>query len=73
MGWNYTSILDIVFAVVLAALFALTLRRGAVDPVCGMTVDRHAGGPTSTIHGRVVHFCGPHCKHTFDANPEAYR
>ena len=71
--WNYTSVLDIVFTFVFVALIALTLRRGAKDPVCHMTVDRHAGGPTSVQRGRTVYFCSPHCKHTFDTNPEAFR
>ena len=70
--WNYTSALDIVFAFVFVALIALTLRRGAKDPVCGMTVDRHAGNPTSVHRGRTVFFCGQHCKTRFDANPEVY-
>jgi YHS domain-containing protein len=68
--WNYTSVLDILFGVVFVALIALTVRKGVHDPVCGMTVER--GGPTSTHRGRTFHFCGPHCKHTFDADPEAY-
>jgi uncharacterized membrane protein YraQ (UPF0718 family)/YHS domain-containing protein len=67
--WNYTSVLDVVFGVVFVALIGLTVR-GAKDPVCGMTVDRD--GPASMHRGRTYHFCGPHCKHTFDANPEAY-
>jgi len=70
--WNYTSVLDIVFALVFVALIALTLRRGAKDPVCGMTVDRHAGKPRSTYRGRTIFFCGDRCKHTFDESPEAY-
>ena len=70
--WNYTSVLDVIFGVVFVALVALTLRRGAKDPVCGMTVDRKAGGPTSVHHGRTYYFCGAHCKHTFDANPEGH-
>ncbi len=70
--WNYTSVLDLLFIVVFAALIALTFRRGAKDPVCGMTVDRGAGGPTSVVASRRYFFCGPHCKHTFDENPEAY-
>jgi uncharacterized membrane protein YraQ (UPF0718 family)/YHS domain-containing protein len=70
--WNYTTFLDIVFALVFVALIALTVMRGAKDPVCGMHVDRHAGGPTSVHGGRTYFFCGPHCKHTFDADPEAY-
>ena len=70
--WNYTSVLDIVFAFVFVVLFALTLRRGAKDPVCGMTVDRAAASPSSSYGGRTVYFCSAHCKHTFDADPEAY-
>jgi YHS domain-containing protein len=70
--WNYTSVLDVIFGVVFVALIALTLRRGTKDPVCGMTVDRKAGGPTSEHHGRTYGFCSAHCKHTFDAKPEAY-
>jgi YHS domain-containing protein len=58
--------------VVSVALIALTVRSGSKDPVCGMTVDRNAGGPTSEHHGRTYYFCGAHCKHTFDANPEDY-
>ena len=70
--WNYTSILDILFAVVYVVLIGLTVRTGAKDPVCGMTVDRRAGKPTSK-HGRKTYwFCGNHCKHTFDADPGAY-
>jgi YHS domain-containing protein len=70
--WNYTSVLDVIFGVVFVALIALTLRRGAKDPVCGMTVDRNAGGPTSSHRGRTYYFCGAHCKHTFDRDPEAH-
>jgi hypothetical protein len=70
--WNYTSVLDVIFGVVFVALFALTMRRGAKDPVCGMTVDRNAGKPTSAYRGRTYYFCGAHCKHTFDHDPEAY-
>ncbi len=68
--WNYTSVLDILFAVVFLALIGLTLRGGETDPVCGMAVDRT--GPSSSFDGKTFHFCGAHCKHTFDANPEAY-
>ncbi|HZU19632.1 MAG TPA: permease [Gaiellaceae bacterium] len=70
--WNYTSILDILFALVFVALIALTVRRGARDPVCGMTVDRHAGKPTSVYAGRKWFFCGQGCKKRFDADPAAF-
>jgi YHS domain-containing protein len=70
--WNYTSVLDLAFGLVFVALIALTLRRGAKDPVCGMTVDRKAGGPTADHGGRTFYFCGGHCKHVFESSPEDY-
>jgi uncharacterized protein len=70
--WNYTTVLDLVFTAVFVALIAKTMLGGAKDPVCGMTVDRSGGGPTSRFRGRTFFFCGAHCKHTFDHNPEAY-
>jgi hypothetical protein len=70
--WNYTSALDLVAVAVFVALLALTVRRGVKDPVCGMTVDVHANGPTAVHHGRTVHFCSEQCRHTYEANPEAY-
>ena len=70
--WNYTSVLDLLFAVVFAALIALTLRRGAKDPVCGMTVDRHAGKPTAVHAGKTYWFCGDHCRHRFEEDPTAF-
>ena len=36
---------------VFAALFALTVRRGATDPVCGMTVDRAQGADAARSTG----------------------
>ena len=72
VSWNYTTFLNIVFLVIAAALFALTLSRGAKDPVCRMTVDRRAGKPTSTYRGRTYYFCSAGCKAKFDAEPERY-
>jgi YHS domain-containing protein len=70
--WNYTSVLDIAFSLVFVALLALTMRRGARDPVCGMTVDRRAGKPTSEYGGRTWFFCSAHCKSRFDEQPEEF-
>jgi uncharacterized membrane protein YraQ (UPF0718 family)/YHS domain-containing protein len=70
--WNYTTFLNIVFTGVAAALVALTLRRGARDPVCGMTVDRQKTPHRSRYRDSVVYFCGPGCKAKFDADPERY-
>ena len=72
ISWNYTTFLNIVFLAVAAALLGLTLQRGAGDPVCGMTVDRRAGKPTSTYEGRTYYFCSEGCKAKFDAEPERY-
>ncbi|MDQ2983876.1 MAG: permease [Actinomycetota bacterium] len=69
--WNYTTFLNIVFLIIGAALITLTLRRGARDPVCGMTVDRKKA-VTSEYGGKTVYFCGPGCKAKFDADPERY-
>jgi uncharacterized protein len=71
IGWNYTTALNIVFILVAAALGALTLRRGARDPVCGMTVDR-SKALKSEFRGRGFYFCGPGCKAKFEATPEGY-
>ena len=72
IGWNYTTFLNIVFLAVAAGLVALTLRRGARDPVCGMTVDRKAGKPTVVWEGRTFYFCSDSCKAKFEAEPERY-
>ena len=72
IAWNYTTFLNIVFLAAGAALIGLTLRRGAVDPVCGMTVDRHAGKPTVVYEGHTYYFCGEGCKARFEAEPERY-
>jgi uncharacterized protein len=69
--WNYTAVLNIVFTLVAAALFALTVRRRAHDPVCGMAVDR--GNALSVEHGGTrYYFCGPGCRDRFAADPERY-
>jgi len=56
---------------VAAALFGLTLRRGARDPVCGMSVDR-SKAPSLEYGGKRYFFCGPGCRAKFEADPERY-
>ena len=70
--WNYTTVLNIVAFVVAGALVGLTLRRGAKDPVCGMTVDRGKTAHTSVYRGRTVYFCSAGCKARFDADPDSF-
>ena len=58
---------------VFVVLVGLTVRRGARDPVCGMTVDR-ARAVTATVGGHTHHFCSSACKDTFLAeHPPAGR
>ena len=47
-------------------------HAGAVDPVCGMTVDP-AKTPHHASHGGVeYHFCNPRCREKFIADPGKY-
>jgi uncharacterized protein len=69
VSWNYTTFLNVIFLLVAAWLLALTMRRGTRDPVCGMTVDRTAGGPTVVHGGRRYFFCGEDCRARFEAEP----
>jgi uncharacterized protein len=64
--WNYTTALNIVAFGVFAGLFALTMRRGAKDPVCGMTVDRKTPH-TIEYAGERFYFCSAHCQKRFAA------
>jgi YHS domain-containing protein len=67
-----STFLNIVSLGVAATLIGLTLRRGARDPVCGMTIDRFKTPFRSEYAGRTVYFCGAGCKARFDAEPERY-
>ena len=68
---DYKLFANIAAAAVFAALFALTMRRGVSDPVCGMKVDR-AKALHTDFDGRTYYFCSQHCLHTFEANPSKY-
>ncbi len=52
-----------------------TTGSTAIDPVCGMTVDREAAvakGLTSTHDGVDYYFCGKGCKLEFDEDLAHY-
>ena len=51
-------------AAVFAALFGLSMRRGATDPVCGMRVDRHKAIHIERAGDPVL--CSEHCRETYD-------
>jgi YHS domain-containing protein len=72
IAWNYTTFLNVVFFAIAGVLFWLTLRRGAQDPVCGMTIDSSKTPYRSDYEGRTVYFCSAACMASFDASPEQY-
>jgi uncharacterized protein len=72
IGVNYKLFLNIAGLALFAALFWLTARRGATDPVCGMKVDR-SKAVTTESGGKTYYFCSEHCRHAFEANPSQYR
>ena len=68
---DYKLFLNVLGAVIFGALFALTMRRGATDPVCGMTVER-AKAITAEHGDQTFYFCSEHCRHTFLADPDSF-
>ncbi len=43
-----------------------------IDPVCGMTVDIHAGKPTYDHEGHTYYFCSEGCRTKFAKEPERF-
>jgi uncharacterized protein len=71
VGLDYKLVLNLLGVLVFGALFALTMRRGATDPVCGMTVDR-AKARTSVRDGVTYYFCGEACRKSFENGSGAH-
>src|SRR2546426_455285 len=68
---NYKLALNLIAAAAFVSLFALTMRRGIADLVCGMKVDR-AKALTSEHAGSTYYFCSEHCQQELEAHPERY-
>src|SRR3954452_463630 len=68
---DYKLALNLLGVAIFAALFGLTARRGATDPVCGMQVDR-GKALTAGVDGHTYHFCSEHCRGAFAADPPRY-
>jgi uncharacterized membrane protein YraQ (UPF0718 family)/YHS domain-containing protein len=64
---DYKLFLNALGVVVFAAMFWLTQRRGATDPVCGMRVDR-AKALRKDYLGGAYFFCSPGCAEAFEAH-----
>jgi uncharacterized membrane protein YraQ (UPF0718 family)/YHS domain-containing protein len=61
---DYKLFLNALGVVVFGALFWMTARRGATDPVCGMKVDK-ARALTVEHDGGTLYFCSEHCRRAF--------
>ncbi len=61
---DYKLITNAFGLLIFAGLFAMTIRRGVSDPVCGMRVDR-AKAISLTRGGETFYFCSEHCRHSF--------
>jgi uncharacterized membrane protein YraQ (UPF0718 family)/YHS domain-containing protein len=66
IGLDYRLFTNILGLAVFAALLRLTISRGAIDPVCGMRVDR-AKAIRLERDGQSHYFCGPGCAERFGA------
>ena len=63
---DYKLALNLLAFAIFAALFGMTMRRGATDPVCHMTVDR-ANAKRLTLNGTTHYFCSDRCLDTYHA------
>jgi YHS domain-containing protein len=63
---DYKLFTNILGFAIFAALFGLTMRRGATDPVCGMKVDRKRAVRLER-DGHVHFFCSEHCMHAYES------
>jgi hypothetical protein len=80
LTWNYTTILNIIFGVIFAVLYFLYRNRSkfgggdgyAIDPVCGMQVEKSAAPRQVSIEGQTYWFCSDRCCDRFDASPTGF-
>jgi uncharacterized protein len=61
---DYKLALNVLGVAIFAALFWLTARRGATDPVCRMKVDRSKALATD-VGGETFYFCSEHCRDAY--------
>ncbi|MEI7592366.1 MAG: permease [Actinomycetes bacterium] len=78
--WNYTTWLNLIFLAIFAVLYWLYRNRSkfgggedyAIDPVCGMQVER-AMAPATTVFADIDYwFCSDRCCDRFTANPASF-
>ncbi|MGI8558538.1 MAG: permease, partial [Solirubrobacteraceae bacterium] len=66
---DYKLFTNLLGLAIFAGLFAITARRGATDPVCGMKVDRGKAAAIE-VAGTTNYFCSQHCLPAFEIGPE---
>jgi uncharacterized protein len=79
-GWDYTTILNLVFLVVAAGLYWLHRNRERLgwhggliqDPVCGMQVDPQHPGAVLRDGGQVRYFCSGLCLERYRAGEPSH-
>ncbi|MGI8506282.1 MAG: permease [Solirubrobacteraceae bacterium] len=67
---DYKLALNVLGLVIFVALFWLTRRRGATDPICGMKVDREKA-VTRTAGAGTAYFCSEDCATAFDGRDQS--
>lgn len=80
LGWNWTTGLDLVAVAALAACLVLarqgrsTVARGAyaVDPVCGMQIERDTALSRAEYQGQKFYFCSDRCLERFQRHPDRF-
>ncbi len=78
--WNHTTYLNLASLVVFAGLFWLHRNRErlgggiryAIDPVCGMQVERQLAPGRARRGGQTYSFCSDRCRDRFVADPDRF-
>ncbi len=79
--WNYTTYLNLVFLGIFGLLLWLYRNRKrlgggagyAIDPVCGMQVERQLAPANARSADQTYFFCSDRCRDQFVANPGRFR
>jgi uncharacterized protein len=79
-SWNYTTYLNIVFLVLFGVLYWAYRNRArlggcrtaALDPVCGMQVEKANAPASLTDSGQRFFFCSDSCRVQFAASPARF-
>ena len=61
---DYKAVLNVIATAAFIALWAITARRGAKDPICGMSVDKRVA-LRSEVDGKTWYFYGSSCQEKF--------